>query len=168
MRSGGSPDAAARRDKRPGRRARGAAAIYEHEPRRVDDAIPGLQASDPPVGISVFEPPPVRRSPVFISSSTVEAGSWAAPTARATAGSAHGGQPLSRGRECRVQTGAGGQYPAPVDDAVAALNWAVRVGAEKYGAPALCRGRRVVGRASAVGGTAALLGNCAGATWRSI
>ena len=33
------------------------AAIYEHEPRRVDDAIPGLQASDPPVGISVFEPP---------------------------------------------------------------------------------------------------------------
>ena len=31
-------------------------------------------------------------------------------------------------------------YPAPVDDAVAALNWAVRVGAERYGAPALVAG----------------------------
>ena len=117
------------------------AAIYEHEPRRVDDAIPGLQASDPPVGISVFEPPAgTAVSGLYLQ---FHGGGW-------VVGSAYG---QSDGRLKRMADNLSAvvvsveyrlapesQYPAPVDDAVAALNWAVRVGAEKYGAPALVAG----------------------------
>ena len=117
------------------------AAIYEHEPRRVDDCIPGLQASDPPVGISVFEPPAgTAVSGLYLQ---FHGGGW-------VVGSAYG---QSDGRLQRMaddlsavvisveyRLAPESQYPAPVDDAVAALNWAVRVGAEKYGAPTLVAG----------------------------
>ena len=117
------------------------AAIYEHEPRRIDDSIPGLQASDPPVGISVFEPPAgTAVSGLYLQ---FHGGGW-------VVGSAYG---QSDGRLQRMaddlsavvvsveyRLAPESQYPAPVDDAVAALNWAVRVGAEKYGAPALVAG----------------------------
>ena len=117
------------------------AAIYEHEPRRVDDSIAGLQASDPPVGISVFEPSAgTAVSGLYLQ---FHGGGW-------VVGSAYG---QSDGRLQRMaddlsavvvsveyRLAPESQYPAPVDDAVAALNWAVRVGAEKYGARALVAG----------------------------
>ena len=110
-------------------------------PRRVDDAIPGLQASDPPVGISVFEPPAgTAVSGLYLQ---FHGGGW-------VVGSAYG---QSDGRLQRMADNLSAvvisveyrlapeaTYPAPVDDAVAALNWAVRVGAEKHGAPALVAG----------------------------
>lgn len=117
------------------------AAIYEQDPRRVDDAIPGLHASDPPVGISVFEPAAgAAVSGLYLQ---FHGGGW-------VVGSAFG---QSDGRLQRMaddlsavvvsveyRLAPESTYPAPVDDAVAALTWAADVGAAKYGAPVLVAG----------------------------
>lgn len=121
--SAGTPQAA--------REAR--AKLFKHEPRRVDETIPGLDDSAPPVGISIFMP--------------------AGGMARATYLHYHGGgfifgsaygqsdprlQRLADEHQLAVvsvdyRLAPEAQWPLPADDCVAAALWLVRHGGARFG-----------------------------------
>jgi len=116
------------------------AAIYEHEPRRADKAIPGLEPGSL-VELAIFSPP--EETEVAGMYVHFHGGGW-------VVGSAYGQsdarlQRMADELSCVVvsvdyRLAPEHTYPAAVDDAAMALWWAAEVGAEEYGAPALVAG----------------------------
>lgn len=111
------------------------AAQFKHEPRRIDESIPGLSEGAPPVGISIFKP---RAGAVRASYLHFHGGGF-------ILGSAYGQSDTRLQRmadelqlavvsvEYRLAPEA--QWPLPVDDCVAAALWLAEHGRERLGTP---------------------------------
>jgi acetyl esterase/lipase len=109
------------------------AQLFSHEPRRIDENIPGLDGSAPPVGIAIFEP---RSGAAKASYLHFHGGGF-------IIGSAYGQndarlQQMADDLDLAVvsvdyRLAPESQWPLPLDDCYAAALWLIRHGTQRLG-----------------------------------